>query len=287
MAIKPITNKQVVVSTNINRATQVSTRNLTSNSGNRSKSIIPGNNLSKNYAITLKDIDTAVLSHVKDVMKPRTKEANETINIPVMYGNEERWKSARKRGFVRDKQGTFILPLIMMKRTEIGKNQLSTQGFEHDLKGENIEVIRNSKWSKKNRYDRFSVLTGTQPQEERLITGMPDFADITYEFVLWTNFIEQMNYLVEAFVTQSNQYWGASEDYKFLCSIDTITDASEMNQDGERFVKSTFTVKTSAYLLPEETNSVVTNKVSNLKKRLTLSKVVFGFEGDVDLNIKK
>ena len=34
MAIKPITNKQVVVSTNINRAKQVSTRNLSAGGGN-------------------------------------------------------------------------------------------------------------------------------------------------------------------------------------------------------------------------------------------------------------
>ena len=287
MAIKPITNKQVVVSTNINRAKQVSTRNLSVGGGNRSTSIVPGKDLSKNYAITLKDIDTAIISHVKNVMRPRIKEANETINIPVMYGNEERWKSARKRGFVKDKQGAFILPLIMLKRTEVGKNELSTQGFEHDLKRENIEVIRNSKWSKKNRYDRFSVLTGVKPQQERLITGMPDFTDVTYEFVIWTNFIEQMNFLVEAFVAQSNSYWGDSEEYKFLSTIDTITDASEMTQEGERFVKSTFSVKTSAYLLNQDTNSVVTNKISNLQKKLTISRVTFGYEGETDLNTKK
>jgi len=93
---------------------------------------------------------------------------------------------------------------------------------------------------------------------------MPDFADITYEFVLWTNFIEQMNPLIEMFMEQSNQYWGNSEQYKFLSSIDSITDASEMNQDGERFIKSTFSLKVGCYLLPEEINSVVTGKISNL-----------------------
>ena len=286
MAIKPITNKEVVSREGINRAEQVSTKNTTIR-GNREVTITPGHNFSENYAITLKDVDTAILSHVKNVMKPIVKEANETFKIPVMYGNEERWKSARKRGFVKDKQGAFILPLIMLKRTEVGKNELSTQGFEHDLKRENIEVIRNSKWSKKNRYDRFSVLTGVKPQEERLITGMPNFTDITYEVVLWTNFIEQMNFLSEAFIAQSNTYWGDTEEYKFLSILDTITDASEMTQDGERFVKSTFSLKTSAYLLPEDTNSVVTNKISNLQKKLTVSRVTFGYEGETDLSTKK
>ena len=115
---------------------------------------------------------------------------------------------------------------------------------------------------------------------ESIVTGMPDFADMTYEFVLWTGFIEQMNPLVETFVQQSNTYWGDSTDYKFLCTLDSISDATEMNADGERFVKSTFSLKTSAYLLPEYLNSVITNKTSNVRKKLTTSKILFGFEGD-------
>ena len=53
-----------------------------------------------------------------------------------------------------------------------------------------------------------------------------------------------------------------------------------MNQDGERFIKSTFSVTTKAYLLPEYLNSVVTNKVSNMKKFTSPSRVTFSFEGD-------
>ena len=280
MAIKPITNKQIV-SGQQNRGKQTSTRNTTNRSGNSRKSIVPGLDITKGYSITLKDIDTAILSHVKEVMRPQIKEANEVIKVPVIYGNEERWKSARKNGFLKDKQGAFMLPLIMLKRTDIGKNTLSSQGFEHDVKREHVEVVRNSQWSKKNRYDRFSVLTGQKPQYENLVTGMPKFADITYEFVLWTNFIEQMNPLIEMFMEQSHKYWGNSEQYKFLSSMDTITDASEINQNGERFIKSTFSLTVSSYLLPEEINSVVTGKISNLQKKLTPSKVVFGTEIDL------
>ena len=278
MAIKPITNKQIVSAQNINRGKQTSNRNTTNRSGNDRRTHIPGLDITNNYSVTLKDVDTAILSHVKKVMRPKIREANETIDVNVMYGNEERWKAVRKNNVLRDKQGTLILPLIMLKRTDIARNELSGQAFKHDVKREHIEVIRNSQWSKKNRYDRFSVLTGQKPQYETLVTGMPDFADITYEFVLWTNFIEQMNTLIEMFMEQSNQYWGNSEQYKFLSSIESITDASEMNQDGERFIKSTFSLKVGCYLLPEEINSVVTGKISNLQKKLTPSKVVFGTE---------
>jgi hypothetical protein len=274
MAVKPITNKQVVASSNINRAEQVSTKNTKVRGGNSSRTIIPGNNYGDNYSITLKDVDSAILGHVKNVIKPKVTEASETVDVNVMYGNEERWKSVRKRGVMRDKNGTIILPLIMLRRTDIARNDLSGQSFPHDVKNEHINVLRDSSWSKDNRYDRFSVQTGMQPKQEQIVTSMPNFNDITYEFILWTNFIEQMNPLVETFVDQSHTYWGESEKYKFMCTIDSIVDASEMTIDGERFVKSTFSVLTKSYLLPEYLNSVVTNQKSNMKRQLTKSKIV-------------
>jgi len=198
----------------------------------------------------------------------------------VIYGNEERWKSVRKRGVMRDKNNALLLPLIMLKRTTVERNTELLQGMEHDVKRQYAEVLRTSTWSKKNRYDRFAVQTGKQPVKQNVLTTMPNFVNVTYEFILWTNFIEQMNPLIESFVEQNYTYWGDTIDYKFLSTIDSIADASEMTVDTERIIKSSFSVITKAYLLPEETNSVVTNKISNLKTKLSPSRVVFGFEGD-------
>jgi len=280
MAVKPITNKQVVASSQINRAKQVSTKGTEGgNGGNRSKTINPGISYANNYAVTLKDVDTAIMSHIKNVIRPNVKEANETIDATIMYGNEERWKAARKRNVIRDKNGAIILPLIMFRRTAIDKNE-TLAGYEHDVRREYAEVTRNSKWSKDNRYDRFAVQTGKKPVYENILTTVPNFVNLTYEFILWTNFIDQMNPLVETFVEFSNTYWGDSEKYKFHSMIDSIADASEMNQDGERFIKSTFSLTTKSYLLPEYTNSVITNKISQVQRKLTPSTVTFSFEGD-------
>ena len=279
MAVNKITNKQVVNKETVNRANQVSTKNTTVR-GNRATTIVPGNNFSENYSITLKDVDTAILNHVKNVMKPTIRNANETFKVPVYYGYEERWVSVRKRGALRDKNNALILPLIMLKRTEVSRNDMSGQSHSYDVKGEFIDVVRNSSWSKDNQYDRFSVQQGIKPAYENIVTGMPTYSDVTYEFVIWTNFIEQMNPLIESFVDQSHTYWGDGTNMKFLCTTDSITDASEMEQSGERFIKSTFSVMANAYLLPEYLNSVITNKVSNMKKYTTTSRVTFGFEGD-------
>ena len=287
MSVKPITNKQVVSSSQVNRGKQTSTKDIKDNSSNRKKSFTPGINLSNNYAITLKDIDTAIMGHVKNVIRPKVMEANETTDVTVMYGNEERWKSVRKRGVMRDINGSIILPLIMLKRTSIEKNQELPRA-EWDVKREHAQVVRKQLWSKKNRYDRFNVQFGNKPLQESLVTTTPNFVNINYNFIVWTNFIEQMNPLVEIFEENNNTYWGDSPDYKFLSYTDSITDASEMNQDGERFIKSEFTLITKAYLLPEDTNSVVTNKISNMQKVLSPSKVKFGVESDAsDFQINK
>jgi len=288
MAIKPITDKQLVDKTTINRETQTSQRNLnTRGGGNESKTVLPGIDLSKQYSITLKDIDTSIIKYVKNVIKPVVQEANERVKVTVMYGNEERWKSVRKRGVLRDKNNALILPLIMLKRVSAEKSD-AIPGYEHDIRRRYTEVVRNSGWSKDNRYSRFATQVGSMPVYENLVTTIPNYVNITYEFVLWTNFIEQMNPLIESFMEYDKTYWGDKDTYRFICNLDSVSDASEMSQDGERFIKSTFSVTTKAYLLPEETNSIVTGKISQVQKRLSPMKVTFGTEGDAtDFQVEK
>lgn len=280
MAIKPITDKQLVDKTTVNRETQTSQRNMnTRGGGNDSQTVIPGVDLSKQYSITLKDIDTSIMSYIKNVINPTVQEANERVKVTVMYGNEERWKAVRKRGVLRDKNNSLILPLIMLKRTAVEKSDM-IPGYEHDIRRKYTEIVRKSGWSKDNRYSRFATQVGDIPVYENLVTTIPNYVNITYEFVLWTNFIEQMNPLVETFMEYDKTYWGDVDTYRFISTLDSVSDASEMNQDGERFIKSTFSVNTKAYLLPEETNSIVTGKINQVQKRLSPAKVVFGIEGD-------
>ena len=281
MAIKPITNKQLVSSETINRANQTSTKSIenrpnVSRSENAAQTFTPGADFTKNYSVTLEDVDTSIINFVKNIIRPSFKENNEVFKVPVMYGNEERWVAARKRGILKDKNGTLLLPLIMLKRTEVSKNSDFINGMEHDVKRNADQFVVSQQWSKTNQYDRFAVLQGQLPITEFAVTTPPNYVNINYEFVIWTNFISQMNGLVEAFTEFNNQYWGEGQERKFFSLIENISDASEMNRNGERFIKSTFSVNSRASLLPEDYNSVVTNKISNLKKVKSVAKVNFG-----------
>tara|TARA_Y100000034_G_scaffold126001_1_gene176572 strand:+ start:472 stop:1338 length:867 start_codon:yes stop_codon:yes gene_type:complete len=280
MAVKPITNKQLVNNETVNRAEIVSSNTVANRSSNPKKTYNPGVNFSKSYAMTLKDVDTSIINHIKNVMRLKVRSSGEESDVPVMYANQERWVNARKNNFLKDKSGAIVLPLIMLRRTSVDQNEELDVGMEQDVKRKFARVVRNSSWSKDNRYDRFAVQTGTRPVQENIITGVPDFIISTYEFIIWTNFIDQMNVILEAFVEQDNNYWGDVENYKFLSKVESITDATEMTVDTERFIKSTFTVLTKAYILPEYANNLIVNKISQTQRELTAGKVVFGFEGD-------
>ena len=279
MAVNKITNKQTLNRESVNRATQVSTKTNRVR-GNAKQTLTPGKDFNNNFAVTLKDIDTSVMTHMKNVMKPKIKEANEIIKVPVYYGNEERWKNFRKRGVLRDKNGSLILPLIMFRRTDVSFDDNMPMSFDHDVKGEFIKVARSNAWSKDNQYDRFSVQRGLKPVQEVIYTGMPDHVVCNYSVVMMTNYIEQMNILSDLFLEHIGTYFGDSEQYKVLSSLDgSISDASEMNQDGERLIKTEFGLSIKAYVIPEFTSNIfgTTNETS---KALTPSRVVFGFEGD-------
>ena len=140
----------------------------------------PSNNIlpePEAQSITLKDIDTSIMSYIKNVIKPAVREANEKVKVTVMYGNEERWVSARKRGALRDKNGALILPLIMLKRVSVEKSDV-IPGYEHDIRRKYTEIVRNTGWSKDNRYSKFATQIGDMPVYENLVTSIPNFVNI-------------------------------------------------------------------------------------------------------------
>jgi len=169
---------------------------------------------------------------------------------------------------------------MAMRRISVDFNELSGLDVAHDVQNKYANVVRNSSWSKDNRYDKFSVQTGMKPNEESIVTSTPNYRTINYEFILWTAYMEQMNTLIEGFVEETMKYWGGDTNYKFLCTIDSVTDAAEMSADTERFIKASFVLITKAYLLPEFMNSTIKGKVATMQRQITPSKVVFGYEGD-------
>ena len=275
MAIKPITNENANYESRVNRESQTSIR---SEKGNP-KVVIKkpgGQNAGKGFSIGVKEIDTAVIKHIRNIMKPKIKEQNEIISVPVLYGNEERWKSIKARGTLRDKNGVIILPIIVIKRTSLAMNDQLPFSFDNDVKGKFINVVRSSSgWSKNNRYDRCAVLTGQQPVQEFVKTGMPDFVICSYSVVMMTSFIEQMNDLNNLWIEHLETYFGDQTSYRFLSSLSgDISNEVEMESQGERMIRNELTIEIKGYMIPEFTDTVF-GKTAEMSRAYTPKKVSF------------
>jgi hypothetical protein len=136
------------------------------------------------------------------------------------------------------------------------------------------------KFSEKNKYDKFSLMTGFNKRSELYSVAMPDHVIINYEFIVWTELVEQGNEIVEAINFSTEDYWGDKNRYKFRTSISDYNFETMVDAGQDRVVRATFTVMCYAYLLPEKYE----NYKSTVEKAFTIRKVVFGVsESAIDL----
>ena len=74
--------------------------------------------------VKLIDIDTTIAEYMSSVIIPDLEENENSLKVPLIYGNAERWAGARKEGYLRDARGRIQIPLVMFKRNSIERNDL-------------------------------------------------------------------------------------------------------------------------------------------------------------------
>lgn len=226
----------------------------------------------KNLTIGLKDIDEAIVYYFNQVIRPSVIQNGQKLNVPVLYGSPERWASVQKDGFYRDKNGKVQVPLIMFKRDSLEKNR--SLGNKLDGNEVNNFIIYQKKYSKKNIYDRFSRLTNRTPSEELYAVVIPDYITLQYSCVIYTDYVEQMNKLVEAINFASDSYWGDPEKFKFRAMIDSYATTTEVNQGEDRAVRTTFTINLNGYIITDTVNK----ELANMRKFYSKARVDFKLE---------
>ena len=232
----------------------------------------------KNPEVTLLDIDGAIDFYFNNVIKPSVEDNGENVKVPTMYASPERWKSVQKDGFLRDKKDQIITPLIVYKRTSVEKDDTLPQD-KLDANNPNLFYTFEKKFSQENRYDNFSVQIGNFPSREYYNVTVPDYVTVSYDFIIWTSYIEQMNKIIERVMYSDGAYWGEPDKMRFRSSVDSITDASEIS-DGERLVRSNFSVTLKGYLLPKANF----DHRSTTQKYLSPKRVIFGADADSEVN---
>ena len=194
-----------------------------------------------------------------------------------MYASPERWKAIKRDGFMRDKKRQVITPVIAYRRTSIEKDDMVPQD-KLDANNPHMFYTFEKKFSKENRYDNMSTQIGLLPQREYYNVTLPDYVTLTYDFIIWTSYIEQMNKIVERITYSDGAYWGDPEKLRFRSRVDSFTDATEVS-DVERLVRTNFSVTLRGYLLPEGNF----DHRSTTQKFLSPKRVIFSAEADTTI----
>jgi hypothetical protein len=102
---------------------------------------------------------------------------------------------------------------------------------------------------------------------------MPDYVTVTYTCIIFTYYVEQLNKIVESMEYASDAYWGDPQRYQFKAMIDSFGFQTELNNNDERVVRSTFDIKINGYIIPEILQKDITalQKFSNKTQTIIIT----------------
>ena len=245
---------------------------------NRANEVRRDNDTIKTPKCTIEDVDFAIISYIRDILKLQVVENGHMIDVPVMYANGEKWAQVQAKGYMRDRKGKIMTPVLSIRRGSIiERDTLKGLGVNNNPAG-NDYVFRN-KHSVENRYSRFTTQHSPKRKKEYYLAPVPEFIDVSYELLLWTEYTEQMNSLVEQIIPTNGFAYGTT--FKFPVFISDVSFDTTNATGEDRVVRATIPLICKASLLmPYELQK------SNFQKRFSVKKINFGNETtSFDVNV--
>jgi hypothetical protein len=189
-----------------------------------------------------------------------------------MYASPERWQSVQAEGYYRDSNGKLTIPLIIYKRTNVEKNR----NLGNKIDGNNVSLFQlfESRYNSKNIYDRFSTLTNRKPSKQYYMSVVPDYVTVTYDVIVFTNYVAENNKIIEAIEFASDSYWGNPNRWHFRTMLDNLATTTTINTGEDRFAQTSITLRVNGYLIPDSINK----KLANSTIGYTAAQVIFGLE---------
>ena len=285
---KPYPKKQVEISKGLQTAfdTKRGNPNKESNPNksqtgiefNRSTKISQKGETSKTFSVGIKDIDEAVFYYFNNVIQPFVFQNGERRAVPIIYGNPERWKSYQRDGYYRDKGGSVMLPIIVIKRDTIAKDRSTYNKL--DSNSPNLYGTFQKGFNPKNTYNNFNLLNNRVPTKQFNTVVVPDYLDITYSCIIQTYYMEQLNKIIESVEYASDSYWGNPERFKFNARVNSFSTAAEITAGQDRLVKSNFDINLRGYIVPD----VMQKDLNAIKKLNSKSKINITTETTGNIN---
>ena len=245
---------------------------------NRAKQVQVDNKPSS-LDVGLYDIDSSIKYYFDNTIIPTILDKNGAqMQVPVVYGSPEKWKSMQKSSFYRDANGKIQVPLIMYKRTGITKRNDMSSKIDSNYPQ---VAYAESKDSQTNKYDLFSKQVGLKPVKQYHKVVIPDYVKLTYECIIWTDYLKEMNNIIEAISYAEGTYWGDPDKFSFMSRIDSFAQTTDVEIGNDRLIRSSFTIELDGFIISD-----------NVQKRMATggdiaygpAKISIGHETVVDIN---
>ena len=248
---------------------------------NRANEVRRDDDVVKTPKRTVYDIDYAIKWFIENEIQPQVTANNELIQVPIIYANGEKWDNVRRLGYLRDEKGMLQSPLIVLKRNSlVERDELRKLDINRPAAGN--QIIYKNKFNKRNRYiDDLFPIPSDEPMhsQELYAINIPEYVDVEYELLLWTDFTTQMNELVEQIMPYGTFAWG-NEFNKYKTYIRTLSFETINTVGDDRIVRCTIPLTVNGTLMAEQEY-----RMSTLQKRYSLKKVSWAQVIDTDTNI--
>ena len=248
---------------------------------NRANQIRRDDDVVKTPKRTVYDIDYAIKWFIDNEIQPQVEANGELISVPVIYANGEKWDSVRRLGYLRDEKGMLQAPVIMLKRNTLQeRDQLKKLDINRPANGN--QLVYKQKYNKRNRYsDSIFPIPLNEPVEssELYLVNVPEYVDVEYDMLIWTDFTTQMNDMIEQIMPYGTFAWG-NEFNKYRTFIRNIS-FETVNVIGEdRLVRATVPLTVNGTLMAEQEY-----RENTLQKRYSVKKLEWAQVVDTDTDI--
>jgi hypothetical protein len=225
---------------------------------------------------TIENIDLAIYKWLDEELNLYTDTNNGFTKVPVVWVIGERSHQIKNNRMLRDSQGTFILPVITLERVSMNKD-FNKKGIiwsalpeYNDVKGGALEIgarivqDKSSNFAKTTNKKKFGQLnypnTNNKVVYETISIPLPVYVNMTYNIEIRTQFQQQMNELVQPFLTLTggvNRFFVKNQGhiYESFIKGDFSTENNIKNlQEEERSFVTKITIETLGYLIGQDKN---------------------------------
>ena len=227
-------------------------------------------------ASTLETIDTGLYEWVNEFLDIHTQTNKGMFKVPVLWLGSERVWQIKNDLRIRDKVGKLILPLMTINRDSVDKDPSFRGAFQanirevNDYRGGatprskkiNQDKTRNFQNTRANKETNYTQTTGKIEDNNQIVNDnytapIPVYVSIMYTVTLRTEYQQQMNDLMQPFVTttgQVNSFVFEKDGHRYEAFIQSgfgmNNNTTNIGED-ERMFETKVQIKVLGYLMGE------------------------------------